>query len=320
MGARLTAALWAPRARWHRAGGCGVVAAFLLLALFWLDRSHSQAGLLMLLILVGSVGTAHGVLDTVLLLRLVPGRVRCVLLSAAYLWAAVTTALLLQAHPAEALIVLLSLSLWHFGEPFVDQSAMPAWQQLLQRLVRGGAPVLMPALVARQELAPLAHSATGGEVVATALLWGFWTSMAWAWLLLLGLCLISSFLHTPAASMRRRQWLSEVAVIAALYLLVSPLMAFALYFGLYHAVGHMRRVVQTSATAAWSAWARDWRVWASLVLTLLLGAALVAHMLTRAGAASWPEVALRSVILILVAVSVPHVVLISWWAQRLRAS
>ncbi len=310
----------------------------LLLAI--LDRWLPHAGLLALLFLVGTVGTAHGVLDTLLIVRHLHTQRGRWLVATAYLLAAVLTAAVLQSAPAVALMVLLGLSLWHFGEHFERaapgsnapsaapsaalSSAPSAAQQLFIRLLRGGAPVLMPALLAQSALAPQAQVAAGGEPAATAMLWAVWTGMGYAWAVMFGLWCLQSLLVPQGSPTSRRHVLLEVLAIAALYLLLSPLMAFALYFGAYHATSHIRRVLKTSpvqaSDGASRTWHTDWRLWATLALTAALGMALLAWMLPQVGSFALPDVALRTVILALAAVSVPHVVLIGWWARGLRTA
>jgi hypothetical protein len=102
-----------------------------------------------------------------------------------------------------------------------------------------------------------------------------------------------------------------------LYALVSPLMAFALYFGLYHAAGHIRRVLAVVPVGTRRTWHRNPYLIAAIGLTGLLGLLLAGAMHAQAIDVALPDLALRGVILALVAVSVPHVVLISLWAAAL---
>jgi beta-carotene 15,15'-dioxygenase len=300
------------------------LALLLVVVIALLDRTVPHAGLLTLVLLVGTVGTAHGVLDTLLIVRhLRTSRSRW-LVAAAYLFAALVTAVVLHSAPAVALMVLLGLSLWHFGERF-DRAALgqvdtSAAQQLFTRLLRGGAPVLMPALLARAALAPQAHIAAGGDPAAAAMLWTVWTGLAYVWAALFGAWCLQSLLAPQGSPPARRQLLLEVLSIAALYVLLSPLMAFALYFGAYHATGHIRRVLSSASNGQTQRWRSDWRLWATLATTVFLGIALIAWMLPQASSFALPDVALRTVILALAAVSVPHVVLVGWWAHRLRAA
>jgi beta-carotene 15,15'-dioxygenase len=302
----------APRAALWFAG-----AALVLLAAVALERTLPRAALWALFAVVGGLGTVHGVLDTVLVTRLLPAgwaRGRALL---AYLAVTLLIGWLLLAHPALALMVLLSLSLWHFGESFQTPAASP-WEGLCQRLLRGGVPVLMPALVSQTELAPLAQAVAAGDNAALAMLWGFWTGLAWLWAVACGAWLLGCVAAAGDGWRAGRALLTEVAALAALNLLCSPLMAFALYFGLYHAAGHIGRVWATQEAPRRAQLAADWRVWLTLLLSLALIAGLFSGASASALSSAWPDAALRLLIIGLVAVSVPHVVLISCWARLLR--
>lgn len=281
-----------------------------------LDHLQPQAGLVMLLVLVGSMGTAHGVLDALLMARhLKQARTRR-WAGGLYLLATVLGGVLLQPRPGLALLLLLGLSIWHFGERFGRPAGASGWWRCVDRLVRGGAPVLMPALLARSALEPLVGAAAAGDATLTALLWACWSSLALAWL-----CLVCGWLVWASLNPRDvaspGQITIELGALAALYLLVSPLMAFALYFGLYHAGGHIMRVLAESPAGTLRRLWQDPRLLAALVLTLLLGALLVAAIHTQAAAFPFQDIALRGVILALAAISIPHVLLISWWARLL---
>jgi beta-carotene 15,15'-dioxygenase len=288
--------------------------------LLYLDRLQPQAGLAVLLILVGSVGAVHGVLDAWLMARHLKHARTCVWVGGLYLLATIVTAIVLQPHPGLALALLLGLSIWHFGERF-DQRARPSLAlRALERIVRGGTPVLMPALVARPALQPLLGAAAADDGAATAMLWATWSVLAALWLCLAVGWLVWAHLVDPAIDRAsRRQTTIEIGAIAALYVLVSPLMAFALYFGVYHAGGHVLRVLARSPAGTLGRLWRDPRLLGVLALTVLLGALLVAAMRSQAAAFPLQDVALRTVILALAAISIPHVVLITWWARVLTA-
>jgi beta-carotene 15,15'-dioxygenase len=281
-----------------------------------LDHLQPRAGLVMLLVLVGSVGTAHGVLDALLMARhLQQARTRR-WAGGLYLLATVLGAVLLQPHPGLALLLLLGLSIWHFGERFGRPAGASAWRRGIDRLVRGGAPVLMPALLARSALEPLVGAAAAGDAAVTALVWACWSSLAFAWL-----CLVCGWLSwvslNPRDAVGLRQTAIELGALAALNLLVSPLMAFALYFGIYHAGGHIVRVLAESPAGTLRRLWQDPRLLATLALTLLLGALLAVAIHTQTATFPVPDIALRGLILALAAISIPHVLLISWWARLL---
>jgi beta-carotene 15,15'-dioxygenase len=279
-----------------------------------LDHLHARAGLLVLVLLVASIGMAHGALDTLLLARHWPRARTRLAASAGYLLATVATALLLRPWPGATLLLLLALSVWHFGEGFELHAGLPARQRLLWRLLRGGAPVMLPALLSRSALQPVVAAIAPGDA---AFAWQAWTAAARAWLLLACGGLLWAALRQAAPALLRRA-LAELTALAALYLLVSPLMAFALFFGFYHSLGHVYRVAAQLPGLA--RWPQDRQFVATLLVTALLGLALVVWMQAQTQGAALADLALRSVILALTAVSVPHVLLISAWAARTPAA
>lgn len=286
-------------------------------ALIVLDRLAAQGGLIVLLVLVGSLGLMHGAIDALLLVRHLKTTRTRIALGMLYLWATMVTAWALWPLPGMALMLLLGLSIWHFGEGFDHFRHLPAAQQAAYRLVRGGAPVLIPALMARPALQPLVSAAAGGDAAATAMAWAGWSGLALAWLC--GVCVWLAGLYLSPSADRdcHQKTLIEIGALVALYALVSPLMAFAMYFGLYHAAGHIRRVLALAPVGKRRAWYTDPYLVTALVLTVVLGLLLAGAMQAQAAQAALPDLALRAVILALVAVSVPHVVLISFWAAAL---
>jgi beta-carotene 15,15'-dioxygenase len=286
-------------------------------ALIVLDRLAAQGGLIVLLVLVGSLGLMHGAIDALLLVRHLKTTRTRIALGMLYLWATMVTAWALWPLPGMALMLLLGLSIWHFGEGFDHFRHLPAAQQAAYRLVRGGAPVLIPALMARPALQPLVSATAGGDAAATAMAWAGWSGLALAWLC--GVCVWLAGLYLSPSADRdcHQKTLIEIGALVALYALVSPLMAFAMYFGLYHAGGHIRRVLALVPAGAQRPWHRDPYLVTALVLTVVLGLLLAGAMQAQAAQAALPDLALRAVILALVAVSVPHVVLISFWAAAL---
>lgn len=289
-------------------------------AALMLDRLLAQGGLIVLLVLVGSLGLVHGAMDALLLVRHLERTRLRLAWGAAYLAATIATAWLLWPLPGIALMLLLGLSIWHFGEGFDHFRRLPAVQQVVYRCVRGGAPVLMPALIARPALEPLVGAAAGGNAAATAMAWGGWSGLAVVWLCGVCVWLGWSHLFAPADRASRQTALIEIGALAALYALVSPLMAFALYFGLYHAAGHIRRVLALAPAGARRTWHREPYLLAAVALTCALGLLLAVAMRVHAIDVALPDLALRGIILALVAVSVPHVLLISLWAARLGRS
>jgi beta-carotene 15,15'-dioxygenase len=284
------------------------------IALLWLDRLQPRSGLIVLVVLVGSLGMLHGALDVLLMARHLKTPGARLVAGTSYLLATIATAIALRSQPGVALMLLLGLSLWHFGENFDGPPRPSLAQQIAVRFVRGGAPVMMPALIARPALEPLVGAAVGGD--AAALVWAGWSVLAIAWVCITCGWLAWSHARPSPERTKHRKVLLELAGLVMLYALASPLMAFALFFGLHHAAGHIRRVIGSVPAGARGRMHRDPRLITALALTLVMGVLLVPMMRAQATVFSLPDLALRSVILALTAVSIPHVLMISWWAAH----
>jgi beta-carotene 15,15'-dioxygenase len=291
----------------------------MLCLLVW-DHLDSQAGLVVFAAMVLSLGTVHGAMDVLLLMRLLPNSTQRIRASAGYLVASLAVAAALALQPGIALMLLLALSIWHFGECFAQSGATTRAQRWVLRALRGGAPVLLPAVVNRPALHRLIEVLMAPDQSAAQWVWALWSAMAWAWLA----CGMWSMVWVwrCGASEKQKKLLQktsiEISLLLLLYAAASPLMAFAVFFGMYHSAGHIRRVIGHSPIAPWPHWQAGHPLFllaaATTALTLFLGGALAWWI--RSYAVSTPAWALHSLIVALTAVSVPHVVLVSWWASR----
>ena len=295
----------------------GALVALLLALVWWLDRHHSQAGLIALVLLTLTTGFLHGALDAVILLRQIRPAGRAFLWALIYFVAVVLLGLVFAPHAGTALILLLLLSVWHFGEPFDETSDTPnienARSRVICRFVLGGAPVMLPALTSASQL----NSPSVNWIqLNDSWVWPAWAALAWIWLALL---IVWAIVYARKNWRASRSTLAEVAVLAVLNLLLTPLMAFALYFGLYHAPVHIRRVARATAVRHIAV---NPLALLTLLATLLLGAGLLAWRGVdfHADVAALPmsqAVYVEWLVVSLLALTVPHLVLISYFAPWL---
>lgn len=291
-----------------------VLASALIAATLWLDRISVAAGPIVLLLLSGTVGVFHGALDGSILLRQFQPMARAFGWGVAYLVAVVLLGASLLPHPEFTLLLLLALSVWHFGE--IYGRALPAsrWAGFLTRLLAGGAPVMVPALTSANQLTALSHAGASPHAPWLA---QAWTAMAWAWLALLA----GYAVWCAVAHLRLPRWLlRELALVTALNLLLTPAMAFAVYFGLYHAMGHVYRVLRAVTAFDKAAFQT---VALILILTVLLAVGLFGLMASSlqlqlaAVPESYISLLVHWLIVGLTALTLPHLVLISYCAPML---
>ena len=283
--------------------------------LWWADQHVAHAAVWALLLLSVSTGFVHGALDAVLMLQRYSLRRHSALVFVAYLSLVVLLAWALSGAISLALWVLLLMSAWHFGEPYGRWPAVSQWQSGLTRAVVGGAPVMLPIWLAPEQLPAVLQT-----VLPSVALDG-WRGGAAVWLAVFGVEILR--LRKPCSVNGLQYAAFEVLGCAALYAVFSPLMAFAVYFGVYHAPLHIWRVwcsckavrevgdVGASLFSKVSPTTALIVIAATAVFSWLLGAAL--WWFLGAGtdvAADWGG-ALRWLIVAFAALTAPHLVLIS---------
>ena len=226
----------------------------------------------------------------------------------AYLVAVLLLGAAFAPYAGMALVLLLLLSIWHFGEPFGRGKSESAASNAINRFVLGGASVLLPALTSVRQLESMSY---GWINLNDQWAWLVWQALAWAWLALL----VFWAWHHARSQWHSARWIAaEIAAIAVLNILLTPLMAFALYFGLYHAPAHIVRVARASDIR---------RIYFSplTLLTLLtVGAtvalaALLLWWIEPQAINRWQNptpLYLQWLVVGLLALTVPHLVLISY--------
>ena len=129
------------------------------------EQQTPMAAIFTLLAITGGVGVFHGILDIVLLVSPRPTQstlARSVADSTRYVFSSsvrsnvmrygTTVAFALVAfasHPPLALVALLLMSIWHFGEVFTarqQRPATPLWFRVGERIALGAASVVLPLL------------------------------------------------------------------------------------------------------------------------------------------------------------------------------
>jgi len=264
-------------------------------------------------------GLPHGAVD-----HLVPGFLlredapRLVLVITAYAATAVAAWAVFRSVPAIALTVFVLLSVLHFGAGEVafdhDRAYVPAGARRsplladpLAVLATGGAALLLPVLREPATSAPLVALLVPGS-----------TGLLPAWLSATGVAVVlTAVALTVVRRLRRRRWLGalEVALLAAVGLLVAPLAAFGAYFGAWHAVRHVGRMIaQDPASTPDLAAGRMLRplgrfARAAAAPTAVSLAALAALWALAGG---WQGFVTANLAL-LAGLTVPHVLVVTWW-------
>ncbi|MGY1734467.1 beta-carotene 15,15'-dioxygenase, Brp/Blh family [Geodermatophilus sp. SYSU D00684] len=163
-------------------------------------------------------------------------------------YAAVAAAgwLLFRAAPGPALVVFVLVSTWHFGTgetAFADlRAGRPVHRQATASVVLG-------ALVL---LVPLARGADGAAPVVAAVVPGSSGVLPAAVVATVLVTVLPAAAALAAERLLAGRWLeaAEVAVLLVLVLVVPPPAAFGVWFGCWHAVRHVARLVATDPANA----------------------------------------------------------------------
>lgn len=317
MGAQLMLAapsFTSPRTLWLIALGVSV-----LTALGVVDQHWPSAGLWLFVGLSLTLGMGHGVLDAaLLLLQFTPLR-RATAVAAIYLVLVLAAGVVLSQSVGWALLALLAMSLWHFGELYRTS--------LAARLAVGGVGVMAPMLLSHGALKVVIEPAFAGEQLAV---WRLWHGLAvlWAlgtavWALWLGYQWLAKPALAQVHNAQQRQALAEVVAVLLLNTVLSPLMAFAVYFGLWHSTAHMARVGRAVAKNSGlhqpsrAQWAALWAAAGVLTALLLL---ILWHYLPAVALANDAQTHIvQWLVVALGAVTLPHMLLVAYshrWLGR----
>ena len=255
------------------------------------------------LVIALSIGLFHGMLD-IILLQNKPFQQQQFLL--VYGALALCACLLLALFSGAALVILLLLSVWHFGE---QQGDIQRNQTMIKRFILGTNALAAAFLLGGSDIS---------VILTTILNQPVWLQTTWqVWRLLSVLWLVTFALYLLLLIYRRQLQifyvdLFEIAVVWLAFLLLPPLVAFSLYFGAYHALRHIRDVlpnVQALKTHG-------------AVLSLVVGASAGLLLLIATQYTHWQptfsvSALLQATIILLVAVTLPHAILISLWRKNL---
>ena len=273
------------------------------------------------------LGIPHGAVDH-LMLRSALSRRGWAALTLTYIGVAGSATLAILSAPAVTFVLVLVMTVWHFGSGDVaataeltsgrvDATNSPVRSRsvrsssafrVLHSIAAGAAPVLLPLTspASAATLRQIRPELT--ELLAPSVVTGVRAAV-------LTLVVITFGLLARKGAMRAA---GELALLAVLGLLVAPLLGFAVYFALWHALRHTARLAQSSdgvvRTAALG------RVFA-VGLPALIGTVIVIAVLTaRVGSfqewGSWLWIGLA----IVWGLTVPHMVLVSRFDRYRRAT
>lgn len=257
---------------------------------------------IVLAIAVAVAGLPHGALDPWLAHRAGMWRTRlgCAAFHLAYVALAAAVLLAWRWAPGTSLALFLAISAWHFAGDWRDH--LPGWS----RALAGAALLALPAWRWPDQVSDafvLLSGASGAAIASALATLAPWLAAGMAGVVLMAL-------------RRCRTTALELAAVAALALLLPPLVYFIVYFCALHSVRHLRLAAAGAAPNA-----RRHMGWVALLYTALtlLAAAAVWLWLPTAEPQPWSADLLRLVFIGLAALTLPHM-LVVMHAERAAAA
>jgi Brp/Blh family beta-carotene 15,15'-monooxygenase len=259
-------------------------------------------------------GIPHGAADHIMAMRLVGGRPMG-LVAAAYFCVALTAWVLLEWAGPIALIVVVALSTLHFGLGELEVCRqLTGWRPrrglALAIVIAGSGALVLPLARSGEQLREVATAVSPhlarliGETPVQIGLVVIW--------LVAALVSVTASLWSghPAVAL-------DVALIGALGMLAPPLVAFAVWFGGWHGLRHCARMLTIEPGCA--ALVRTGQRRASALRLIRLAALPSMAALTTVAALGWftvaapdPTVVIAEVLRLLLALTVPHMVVVLW--------
>jgi len=292
--------------RWSRIGAIASVALVVLIQLIFGEINLSTQLVLALVALI--VGIPHGAIDHLIAIPAKPRR-RFIAYIAGYVAIAVLAGWAIATWNLIGFQVVILMSALHFGfgdASFIneDRSAQEKEKnslptEVLYALPAGFLPVILPltdtrTLDALERIHPNLESWAGNQVALFRNL-----------TLLVGVFSLIYFLLT-----RRFSMAIDISILAVLALIAPPLIAFAVYFGFWHALRHTARLVPKLPKAQQHILSGDWHkaIWSVVFpgLYAIAGTLIIAIGLMIASPDNFSSSLLWSTLVIIWALTVPH--------------
>jgi len=146
--------------------------------------------------------------------------------------------------PVASLAVFLVMTMYHFGQADLAYLASPDRQHRLAYLSRGLFLIGLPIAAFPNVVAPIFDAIVGTSLPGWALLMHHQTAVVGGLIAQHGLVLVALWARGVAPTTALGRELLSVAVLSLLFYTVHPLVAFAVYFGFWHSLGHILELIR----------------------------------------------------------------------------
>jgi Brp/Blh family beta-carotene 15,15'-monooxygenase len=290
-----------------------VVAVTLLVAVSTRSLSSGSPSVIIAVAVVATLGIPHGAVDHVVAMSRLTGTISARRVDAWYVAAIAAYAVVWALAPAIALVAFLVMSVHHFGQSDLAVLRLSPMLQIPLQWSRGlfliGLPLVVHASAASPVIAQL-----GGPNIAS---WQFLESQrAWLSFSLVAQHVLMLFVVAGRIGWQRlRRQLIGIGTLSALFVLAEPLIGFAIYFGLWHSLQHIKALQRLLGREGSPLSTGDFaRIAAPRTAISLAGLAL---LVAGAVATGRYDAVLPIVIVVLSVLTLPHMVIVErlWRSQ-----
>ncbi|TVR27654.1 MAG: hypothetical protein EA389_02325 [Ilumatobacter sp.] len=225
--------------------------------------------------------------------------------------------------PTVALAGFLLVSIHHFGQSDLAHLRLPGASQLAVQWSRGLFVIGLPLVAHLAVVSPVIGRLGGGDPASWSWLadrWALWSAAIVVQHVVVG-AVVARRCDDRAAVRREAV---TVAVLGALFVSVDPLIGFAVYFGLWHSLAHLRVLAEVlgGASSADGRRTLPLRRFVALVAPRAVLSALgLIGLVAAMYATGRPDLVLPAVFVLVSVLTVPHLVVVErLWRHRTSPS
>jgi Brp/Blh family beta-carotene 15,15'-monooxygenase len=275
--------------------------------------SEAPTWLLPIAIIALALGVPHGAVDQLILRRPLTFH-QFLLFALGYVLVAGLAIAAIIAAPAPAFVVVLAGTVWHFGTGDVQATAELQGTPPEKGLARV---VLALALGAAPVLLPLTSPASASTLSLIEPKLSQLVTPAAVFVVRGAVFIVISVGVVMLMRRRKHRAVLELLTLTALGCLASPLLAFAVYFGLWHAVRHTARLAQhTYGFVSLQTFGSIFRRGVPSIIGFIV---VVGILVSRSSSLASSGTLLWFGLAIVWGLTVPHMILVTAFDRRMRS-
>jgi len=216
--------------------------------------------------------------------------------------------------PVASLVIFLGMTMYHFGQADLAYLASPDRQHRIAYLSRGLFLIGLPIAAFPTVVAPIFDAIVGANLQGWKLLMRHQTAVVGGLIAQHGFALMALWVQGVAARAALRRELLSVVVLSLLFGTVHPLVAFAVYFGFWHSLGHILELIRFFNQHDQPTSLVDF--YRKATLFTLLSFVLLGALYAAANAFSTPMEMIALLFILISVMTLPHMIIVERLYQQ----